>query len=132
MLHGKSDEIRTSELTTTAAQPQLAESANFPGVDQAYMIWERPPGVMFYRAKSSFWLPYYLLQGMEFQAEVLTMVFAAEDVIIEGRNLHCLYVELARHTVARIVEQGKRYAALAENRPLIACIERRPHSREVQ
>jgi hypothetical protein len=68
----------------------------------------------FYRDQSSFWLPYHLLQGMRCEGNTLTLTFAPADVVVEGRGLHALYVELAQQGVCRIVEQGDRYAEASD------------------
>jgi hypothetical protein len=77
-------------------------------------LGEQPPGILFYRAKESFFLSYGLLAAMRWQGERLTLTFAVEDVVIEGRGLHELYARLAEHKVTRICEQGERYAEAAE------------------
>ena len=129
MLRGRPDDPRTPA-PTAAGRSLLGESTDFPGIEQSYSLGERPPGVLFYRAKGSFWLPYHLLQAMEFTSEAITLAFADEDIVIEGRGLHPLYVELAGQRVARVVEQGERYATLAGTPLLITRIERRPRERD--
>ena len=69
---------------------------------------ERPPGIRFYRAKESFFLPYSLLQSMHWSGERVTLTFVTDDVMIEGQGLHALYVELSEFKVARIREQEDR------------------------
>jgi len=110
----------------------LYEDNGLHGVERTYVTGERPQGILFYGAKHGFCLPYHLLQRMEFKADELKLVFATEDVVIRGRSLHSLYLELARQTVWRIVEQGERYAALSEAGTLITEIERSPHPRDPQ
>jgi len=83
---------------------------------------QRPPGVLFYRGQSSFWLPYHLLQAMHCEADTLTLTFAPADVVIEGRGLHELYVGLAQQVVWRVVEQGTRYASVSDSATLISRI----------
>jgi hypothetical protein len=129
MLRGRPDDPRTPPPAAAGRSP-LGESTDFPGIEQSYSLGERPPGVLFYRAKGSFWLPYHLLQAMEFTSEAITLAFADEDIVIEGRGLHPLYVELAWQRVARVVEQGERYATLAGTSLLITRIERRPRERD--
>ena len=129
MLRTRTDDTQTPPLATPE-RPPLGESTDFPGIEQPYTLGERPPGVLFYRAKGSYWLPYHLLQAMEFTSEAITLAFADEDIAIEGRGLHPLYVELAAHRVTRVVEQGERYATLAATSLLIGRIERRPRERE--
>lgn len=51
-------------------------------------------GILFYRAKQSFYLPYHLLQAMRYEADQITLIFAAQDVVINGRGLHQLYRQL--------------------------------------
>ena len=77
-----------------------------PPADSAFATEpERPPGIRFYRAKESFFLPYSLLQTMRWQSQRITLTFVSDDVVIEGQGLHALYVELAEFKVARIREQ---------------------------
>ena len=112
MLRGRaSTETTTAARTPVAAGPDRGEVA---GVEQPYDTGERPAGVLFVRGPTSFWFPYHLLQGMRYEPGKLTLVFAAADVVIEGRGLHGLYLDLARQVVWRIVEQGARYAELSD------------------
>jgi hypothetical protein len=67
---------------------------------------------------------------MEFGAEELRLVYASEDILIRGRCLHPLYVELASQSVMFVVQQGERYAALSEPGTVIRSIERSPHTRD--
>ena len=77
-----------------------------PPADSAFVTEpERPPGIRFYRAKESFFLPYSLLQTMRWQGQRITLTFVHDDVVIEGDGLHALYVDLAEFKVARIREQ---------------------------
>ena len=69
---------------------------------------ERPPGIRFYRAKESFFLPYSLLQSMHWSGERVTLTFVTDEVVIEGQGLHVLYVELSEFKVARVREQEDR------------------------
>ena len=128
MLRGRPENEGAPEFVIANSPPRMG-SKEFPGVEQAYEAGERPPGILFYRSKEGFWLPYHLLQCMEFQADTLKLVFATEDVVIEGQGLHRLYVDLALQTVARVIEQGERYAAVAEPGLLISRIERIPRSK---
>lgn len=66
---------------------------------------ERPPGIRFYRARESFFLPYSLLQAMQWRGERILLTFVHDDVTIEGQGLHALYVGLSEFKVARIREQ---------------------------
>jgi hypothetical protein len=65
----------------------------------------RPPGIRFYRAKESFFLPYSLLLAMHWRAERVTLTFTHDEVMIEGQGLHSLDAEVAEFKVARIREQ---------------------------
>jgi len=105
--------------TGAATAPNRSE---LPGVEEPYATGERPPGILFYRGQSSFWLPYHLLQGMRCETDTLTLTFASADVVIEGRGLHALYVELAQQVVWRVVEQGARYAGVSESATAISRI----------
>ena len=77
-----------------------------------------------------FFLPYHLLQCISFEGERMTLLFAADEIILTGRGLHELYVRLAAQQVSRIVEQGVRHAAVSEAPVLIIKIERIPRSRD--
>jgi hypothetical protein len=116
MLHDRDGK----KVAATAAEPQGA-TGELPGVHQAFAVAERPAGVRFYLPKESFYRPYSLLQAMRYQADRLTLVFASDDVVIEGHGLHFLYVRLAEQAVSQIVEQGDRYADAAE---AVVCVSR--------
>ena len=108
--------------------PRMEDPAALPSLDRPYQTGDRPPGILFYQPKRSFWRPYHLLQGMEFAADSLTLKFAGEEVVIHGRSLHPLYVALARHEVWRVIEQGERYAALVETGTVITELQRISHA----
>lgn len=81
-------------------------ASSLPPSDSAFATEpERPPGIRFYRARESFFLPYSLLQSMQWRGEHITLTFVHDDVTIEGQGLHGLYVQLAEFKVARIREQ---------------------------
>lgn len=129
MLRGRENESGQPVKASTA-KPVGAELAGFPGLDQPYAIDERPPGILFYRAKEGFFLPYTLLQSMKCERAQLTLKFASDDVLITGRGLHELYVQLAAHRVWRVVEQGERYAQVSEMALFVATLERIPRTRK--
>jgi hypothetical protein len=79
-----------------------------PGLDQPFTTEDRALGVRFYRNKDGFFLPYHLLQGIQFTPTRITLRFQTDEVIIDGRGLHALYVGLAKQTVGRVVQQGER------------------------
>lgn len=112
------------------APPPSPVTTGFPARDQAYATDERPAGILFYPARSSFWLPYHLLQTMHCQGDRLVLVFATDEVVLIGRGLHELYVHLARQAVWRIVEQGERYAALSDAAVFVARLERTPKEQQ--
>jgi len=101
-------------------------ATGWPARDQAYALEERPAGICFYQARASFWLPYHLLQTMQCLPERLTLAFATDDVVLTGRGLHELYVHLAWQAVSRVVEQGDRYAEVADVGVYVARLERTP------
>lgn len=119
MLRGQSDQPCATPAAPAAA---AAVRTDHPGIEQPYATGERPPGILFYRGQSGFWLPYHLLQGMRCEPEKLTLTFASAEVVIEGRGLHSLYVELAHQVVWRVIEQGTRYAAVSEGATCISRI----------
>ena len=123
MLRGKPDSMRLAE----TPPPYGAKAENgFPGVEQAFSTEEHASGISFYQSKECFYLPYHLLQSMRFKEEKLTLVFATADVVITGRGLHQLYVQLAAQQVSRIVEQGERYATVSDALVYITKIEEIP------
>lgn len=100
-----------------AAQPPVAgalDGGELDGIEKPYGTGERPAGILFVRGPKSRWLPYHLLQGMRYEAGRVTLEFASADVLIEGRGLHGLFLDLARQVVERIVEQGERYAEVSD------------------
>jgi hypothetical protein len=105
-------------------------STCFPVGDQSYATDERPPGILFYRGRESFFLPYHLLQTMSFRTDEIHLTFAADDLVITGRGLHELYVQLATQRVSRIVAADDRHAAISEAVVLVTSIERTARSRE--
>ena len=128
MLRGQPAEPARPAPATSEDPSKPGNDAGMPRLDRSYETGERPPGVLFYQPKQSFWRPYHLLQRMEFAAEALTLSFAGEDVVISGRSLHPLYVALARQEVWRVVEQGGRFAALATTGTDITEIQRMVHA----
>ena len=109
-------------------RPSSPQPAEFPGVDQPYTTGESPVGILFYQAKESFWLPYQLLQSMSMQPDRLTLAFATEDIVIDGRGLHPLFLGLAKQVVWQIVEQGERYAGVSNAPTCVVRIQRIPRS----
>ena len=91
-----------------------ADETAFPSRDKPFGLGDHPPGVRFYKGRAGFFHPYALLQSMSYQAELLTLVFVGADVTVAGRGLHGLYVHLAEHQVAWIVEQGERYESASD------------------
>src|ERR1041384_3721969 len=94
-----------------AAEANAAETGvTAPDNELPFTLEDRSPGIAFYRAKESFYHPYALLQSMRWQGDKLTLRFASLDVEIIGRGLQIIYAHLAAHRVARLTEQGERYA----------------------
>ena len=81
-------------------------------------------GVHFYGLKETFYLSYSTLQSMRLGEESLTLVFVTDEVVIEGRGLHALYVHLAEQKVKRVHEQGERYQEMSESPVFIQRIQR--------
>ena len=123
MLRGKPDPMQLAE--TSPPYGAKAQSG-FPGLEQAFSTEEHASGISFYQSKECFYLPYHLLQSMRFKEEKLTLVFATDEVVITGRGLHQLYVQLAAQQVSRIVEQGERYATVSDALVHISKIEEIP------
>lgn len=101
-------------LAETAPFYGTKPNGGFPGVEQAFAVEDHPVGVLFYRAKTSFFMPYHLLQTMRFEDNQITVVFAMVGIVISGRGLHQLYTQLAAQRVSLIVEQGARYAGASD------------------
>ena len=102
-------------------------ASSLPPSDSAFATEpERPPGIRFYRAREIFFLPYSLLQSMQWRGEHLTLTFAHDDVAIEGQGLHALYVQLAEFKVARIREQEDDTGAASESQVHVKTIQRTP------
>ncbi len=81
-------------------------ASSLPPSDSAFDTEpERPPGIRFYRAKESFFLPYSLLKSIQWREDQITLTFVHDDVTIKGQGLHGLYVELSEFKVARVCEQ---------------------------
>jgi|CZKV01.1.fsa_nt_gi hypothetical protein len=113
-----------------ALAPPPVTDSGFPGTDQPCAAEEHPAGILFYHGKLSFFLPYHLLQTMRYEPDKLTLVFATDNVELSGRGLHALYVQLARQKISRIVEQGERYAAIAEDGLCITRLNRVQRTRD--
>lgn len=108
-----------------------AESKGFipyPEMGESFVLGHAPAGVHFYMAKDAFYFPYAALQTMRFGKDTLTIVFATDEVTIEGHGLHSLYVQLAEHRVKRIHEQGERYESVGEAPVFIRKIQRMPRT----
>lgn len=63
---------------------------------------DRPMGIRFYLTRGAFFLPYGLLQSIEWSQEALVLKYATDTVTLTGSGLHALFVELAEYRVSRI------------------------------
>ena len=102
----------------------VSASAAYPNTSEAFVQAHGAAGVHFYGLKETFYLSYGALQAMRLGEESLTLVFATDEVIIEGRGLHSLYAALAEQRVKRVHEQGERYQEVAESPVFIQRIQR--------
>jgi hypothetical protein len=103
--------LRTS-LEGAPHQPHIGDpETRWPGVDEPFATEDHAVGIRFYRPKDAFFLPYQHLRGIEFTFESITLRFGREDVIIQGRSLHALFVAIAKQTASRVVQQGESGAA---------------------
>jgi len=84
-----------------------------PAGDEPFVVGHAPAGIHFYRPKEAFYLAYATLHSMHLNGGSLSLVFATDQVRIEGRGLHSLYALIAEHKVRRVHEQGERYEAVA-------------------
>ncbi len=91
-----------------------ADRTSYPTTEQPFVVDVRPPGVAFYQTGKTFFVLYTLLRGIELQGEILTLVFDGANIVIHGRGLHGVYVHLCDQRIARIIEQGERYADTTE------------------
>jgi hypothetical protein len=95
-------------------QASTSDETGFPSLDKPFGLEDHPPGIRFYKGRTSFFHPYALLQSMRYQTDLITLSFVDADVTVAGRGLHGLYVHLAEHQVAWIVEQGERYESASD------------------
>lgn len=100
--------IRTSITSVPGDRNERDPELPWPGVEEAYAIEDRALGVRFYRACDGFFLPYTLLQAVQYTPTRLTLKFPGEDIVIDGRGLHGVYVALCRQAVTQVVLQGER------------------------
>jgi hypothetical protein len=124
MLRGR-NEIKPGAL---AAADGNSSSAGFPTANRAYD--ERQVGILFYQAKESFFLPYHLLQSVNYRDGKIKIFFATDEVALTGRGLHELYVQIAGQKAGCVVERGERYAAVSDDSMLVIRIERTPRSEQ--
>ena len=89
----------------------VPESAPWPGGEESFGTAERAAGIRFYRAKESFFRPYVLLRGQALTEAQLTFTFADDEVVVQGRGLHAVYVAAAEQRLAWLCEQGERGGA---------------------
>lgn len=124
--------LRAKSETLAETPPVYGEKTEtgVPSTDVPFQTEERPVGVAFYRVKDSFFLPYHLLQVMRYRPEEIFLKFAHGDVVISGRGLHPLYVQLAAQRVCRIVEQGERYSGADNAVIFIARIQEIPRQKK--
>jgi len=107
--------------------PESSNEGAYPSLAEPFLLEERSSGVCFYKGRESFFYPYALLQSMSLRGDKLTLSFSSAEVVITGRALHALYVHLASHRVARIIEQGERYAGTSEAGTFVCGIEEIPN-----
>ena len=115
--------LRYSDQSPPEIASRRADETAFPPLEPAFALDDHPPGVRFYKGGKSFFHPYALLQAMHLDGERLTVTFVDVDIIITGRGLHAIYVHLASQRLARVVEQGDRYAAASDGPVHVARIE---------
>ena len=108
MLRGR---IETRPPPAAATLTPGTGASDYPDQEQPFFLDERPAGIAFYWPKTSRFHPYALLQSMTWAEDAITLSFTSADVVVTGRGLHALYVLLTTQRVARIIEQGARYAA---------------------
>lgn len=105
--------LRRKSTSTETPAPGPKGFVPVPSSDEPFVVGHAPVGLHFYRRREAFYLSYAALHSMHLNGGVLTLVFATDQVRIEGRGLHSLYALIAEHKVRRVHEQGERYEALA-------------------
>ena len=95
-----------------------------PSATEPFVLGHGLAGVHFYGLKETFYLSYGTLEAMRLGEETLTLIFATDEVVIEGRGLHALYVHLAEQKVRRVHEQGERYEEVCDSPVFIQRIQR--------
>jgi hypothetical protein len=98
----------------------------YPTDTEPFVLGHGLTGVHFYGPKGAFYLAYGALQAMRLGEDSLTLVFTTDEVLIEGRGLHGLYVHLAEQKVKRVHEQGERYEKTTDASTFIRRIQRTP------
>lgn len=73
-----------------------------PGDPSFTVDGNRAIGIRFYPARGAFFLPYSLLQSVQWTNESLSLNYTTDTVTIVGSRLHGLFVEIAEHRVNRI------------------------------
>ena len=89
----------------------LPDDSSWPDTEAGFGFAERALGIRFYRAKESFFRPYALLRGLHLAEERLAFTFANDEVLVQGRSLHALYVAAAEQRLAWLCAQGELGAA---------------------
>ena len=98
-----------------AALPVFVQDPSpWPGGETAFDTAERPAGIRFYQVKESFFRPDVLLRGLTLTETQLTLMFADDEVLIQGRGLHAVYVAAAEQRLAWLCAQGERGAAAGD------------------
>src|SRR5262249_51499557 len=82
----------------------------YPPMTEPFVLGYSPMGIHFYRPAEALYLPYAALQAMRMEGESLTLIFAADEVQIEGCGLHTFYAQIVEQKVKRVLEQGERFA----------------------
>src|SRR5262245_60222970 len=103
--------LRRNSPLADHSPPEPKGFVPFPPPTEPFLIGYLPLGIHFYRADEALYLPYSALQAMRLIGESLTLLFATDEVVIEGRGLHSLYAQIAAQKVKRVHEQGEPFEA---------------------
>jgi hypothetical protein len=101
--------LRRKSPSAESVAPEPKGYVAYPALTEPFVAGHAPVGIHFYKTEEAFYLPYAALQAMRLKGESLTLIFATDEVQIEGRGLHSLYAQIAAQKVKRVHEQGERY-----------------------
>jgi len=117
--------LRRNSRQAESERSETSRVVSYPPADEPFILGHSPAGIHFYRPKEAFYLPYSTLHAMRLSEDMLTLIFATDDVIVEGRGLHSLYAHIADQKVKRVHEQSARFEEGSDASIFIRRIQRR-------